>query len=308
MKIGPIKFNCRDRLRKHRGKDRNFDTAAMADVINSPAVQERVAKGDMLGYYGHLPRVMFGIEPGEQAVHKGKVILLEPAICTTRLTATMDGVIEHEVEFLDTAAGRMAKRVHQSKKGGFSSAVSCRSEGGAAVPYGFHGFDFVFEPNFSGNRGYLLDGVFDGTDGDGVPMTPGAVFDSATAGPAAEVNLQMMLMLDGMYGALQADYDAMLLGQAALQRENSELLAMLARKPEEVQRAAQLILASLDSAAPVRRAPLRTVSVADSTLGRTAAVFDSAKDLPGREATAPAGAAPNMLDQASHVLRRLRSF
>jgi hypothetical protein len=272
-KIGPITFNCRERLRRHRGRDRNFDSAAMAAVVNSPAVQERVAKGDMLGYYGHLPRVMFGMEPGEAAVHNGKMVLLEPAIATTKLTAGLDGVITHEVQFLDTAGGRMAARLHGNNKGGFSSAISCRSADGKAVPYEFHGFDFVFEPNFSGNRGYCLDGVLDGVDGDNFDPHPGAALDSVAAGR----ELHLVGALDGMLASMQSEYELLLAGHARLQAENVELMSILTRRPEHVQAAARSVLAALDSAAARGTDALSAARRrgAVSELREVAEVFDS---------------------------------
>jgi hypothetical protein len=308
QKVGPITFNCRQRLRKHRGVERNFDAVAMAAVVNSPAVQERVAKGDMLGYYGHFPRVMFGMEPGEAGIHNGKMILLDAAICTTKLEAAADGTITHEAEFLDTAAGEKAWALHQSKKGGFSSAISCKSVGGNSVPHTFHAFDYVWEPNFSGNRGYCLDGVLDGTDEDGFPGAPGAVFDSVAGGAQG---MGLVRMFDSMYATLQADHDMVLKNMQRVAAENEELLSMLSRRPEEVQRAAKLALATLDSAGVLRKdtRPLvpraARVDLDSSELGRIARAFDSVADLPKVEAPAvPGAAAPG----ASAVMRAGRAM
>lgn len=306
-KVGPITFNCRDRLRKHRGRERNFDSAAMAAVVNSPAVQERVAKGDMLGYYGHLPRVLFGMEPGEAAVHKGKMVILEPAIATTKLSASLDGVITHEVQFLDTASGRMAARLHGNNKGGFSSAISCRTTGGNAVPYEFHGFDFVFEPNFSGNRGYCLDGVMDGVEGDAFDPRPGAALDSV----AAVRELELVGALDSIVASMQTDYDLLLTGHARLQAENIELMSILSRRPEHVQQAARAVLAALDSAAvkagDAIAAARRRAAV--SELSEVAHAFDSAA-LAAREETATqedaAKALPDSFRQQMRALQNAR--
>jgi len=287
--VGPIKFNCRQRLRKHRGVERNFDTAAMAAVINSPAVQERVEKGDMLGYYGHYPRVVFGMEPGECGIHPttGKMVLLDAAICTTKLRAEMDGTITHEVQFLDTEAGKRAAALHGSNKGGFSSAISCRVVNGMSQPQAFHGFDYVFEPNFSGNRGYCLDGVLDAPEGEPVAC-PGAVFDSA--GGVLPVMAPLLAMFDS---ALADAYGALNRTEAHLARvmaENEELMTLLMKRPEELQRLAEARLAALDSTGYVRpTAPVilaRRVTADTSSLGQMRDAFDAAT-LELREPDAP---------------------
>lgn len=263
MKTGPITYNVRERGRQHRGVDRNFDTAALARLVNSPEVQERVRLRDLPGYFGHWPRRLFGMEPGEGGIHDGKQITLEPALVTVSLRAADDGTIEHEAEFLDTAPGRTAKRLFSSKAGGFSSAIRCREYAGRDVPIGFHGFDYVMEPNFSTNRGYALDGV--DADGDA------AFFDDAVRESASTLRA-----LDGLYSALQADYDRMAGALARMQQENAELIGMLAKGGA----AAQDVMARLDSAAPALR-PARVVDVERSHLGRLARQFDSITALPG---------------------------
>lgn len=159
MRTGTIKFNVTDRGRRFRGQDRNFDTAALAALINGGDVQERVRSRDLRGYFGHWPRSMFGMEPPEGGIHEGKQVVLEPALLTTRLKASAEGTIEHQAEFLDTAPGRSARRLFTSKAGGFSSVIAVREQRGRDVPIGFYGFDYVTEPNYTNNRGYALDAV-----------------------------------------------------------------------------------------------------------------------------------------------------
>lgn len=273
MKTGVIKFNVRDRGRKHRGADRNFDTVALAALINGPAVQERVAKGDMLGFLGHGPREAFGLEPGEVAIVKDKVIPLERAIATTSIRAFDDGTIEHEAEFLDTALGRTALRMFTRKRGGFSSAISVREHGGRDVPIGFHGFDYVMEPNFSTNRGYALDGVAL-TEDERALVLDGVVRESAEA----------FVVLDGLYTSLQADYDRLAAENLRRVRETEELIDMLARRhgPAAIAEAKGK-LAALDSVGFVR--PMRGAADIESLpMVQAARRFDGV-DLVGREVT-----------------------
>lgn len=159
MKTGIIRFNLKDRMRKYNGQERHFDIAKLVDEINSPRTQERVKLGDLNGFYGHWPRIQFGAEPQEGGVVNGKVINLEPCFRTTYLKAFTDGTVEHEAEFFSNEPGKKAFEQIQSKSGGFSSVITANNG------YRFHGFDFVREPNFSGNRPYaMLDGVNEPTD------------------------------------------------------------------------------------------------------------------------------------------------
>lgn len=261
MKTGIIKFNVTDRGRAHRGQPRNFDTVALAGIINGPEVQERVSKRDMHGYFGHWPRRMFGMEPGEGGVFDGKQVTIEPAIVTTTLRAMPDGTIEHESEFLDTAPGRTAKRMFGSRAGGWSSAISVREYAGKDVPLGFHGFDYVTEPNFSTNRGYALDGV-------GGELDRSAILDEALREGAVTVKL-----LDGLYSALQGDYERALETIARLQMESQELVAMIARGGPEAVKVAQAHLARLDAVSP---RPIKALSrLDDARLVRMTKQFES---------------------------------
>ena len=214
-RTGIITYNVNTRGRKHLGKDRVFDTAGLAKLVNSPAVQERVKHGDMLGYYGHWPRVKFGMNPQEGGIVGGKVVSIEPAVRTVHLKAMPDGTIEHEEEFLDTESGKLALRMFNSKAGGFSSAIEARPAGNMHVANGFFGFDYVFEPNYSTNRGYSA--MLDSCTEDELAM-----FDDVRAyqGMLEGTNL----ILD----RIQADYDSLLASHARLLEENEVLTGMLA--------------------------------------------------------------------------------
>ena len=78
METGLIKYNLKDRERQYRGQERNYNIKAIVDAINGNECQERVQKGDMLGYYGHWPRLKFGMAPTEGGMDaSGKIIMLE---------------------------------------------------------------------------------------------------------------------------------------------------------------------------------------------------------------------------------------
>lgn len=155
MKTELIKYNLKERGRKHRGQERNFDIPRIAATINSRETQERVKNRDMLGYYGHWSRIKFGMNPQEGKIDSGQVIHVEPAIVTTHLKAFPDGTIEHQAEFLPTKSGELAAKLFAGKAGGFSSAID-------TLKPEFHGFDYVLEPNYTTNRGYTFDSVCEG--------------------------------------------------------------------------------------------------------------------------------------------------
>lgn len=151
-KLPLIKFNVKERGRKFLGQERNFDIKKLCDSINGPACQERVRTRGMLGYYGHAPRVLAGMDTVEGAVIKGKYTELEPAVLTTYVKMYPNGDFEHQSEFLDTDSGKRAAAMYADKVGGFSTAIKAGS-------YELSGIDWVFNPNFNDNRPYILDSV-----------------------------------------------------------------------------------------------------------------------------------------------------
>jgi hypothetical protein len=256
-RTGLIRYNLRERGRKHRGQPRNFDTARAADIINSAEVQERVRNRDMTGYYGHWPRVMFGMQPVEGGVVQGKVVSLEHALVTTTLRADKDGNIEHEAEFLDTGMGKIAERLFESKAGGFSSAIDTRKVNGVDIPIMFHGFDYVIEPNFTTNRGYALDGV---RDEEGEALDLYAVLDAA----ASETGLAFRA-LSAAFDGIQGSLDRALAVIAKQAEENEWLMGRLAKAGVDP---------ALDSASFGARGVL--LGNDDAGLRAQAAAFDNA--------------------------------
>lgn len=151
IKTGRIRYNLKDRGYKAHGTPRNFNIPVIVNAINSEACQERVKSRSMLGFYGHWPRIKFGMMPMEGGIHGKLAVPVEPAIVTTYLHASADGTVEHEAEFLDeTESGKVAARLFKSRAGGFSSVID-------EVRGNFIGLDYVLEPNFRENRGYTLD-------------------------------------------------------------------------------------------------------------------------------------------------------
>lgn len=202
-----ITYNLKERGRKYRGKDRHFNIKSIIDAINGGDCQERVTHRGMVGFYGHWPRLRFGMEPAEGGVAEGKAQAVEPALVTTFLKGYPDGTIEHKAEFLDTGAGILAAKLHQNRTGGFSSAIDERE------PRLF-GFDYVIDPNYTTNRGYALDSTGDLT------------LDDVAAIEYTEQISGYLALLDSAAN----NYDAVLQSVDRLQAENEELMSMLSKQ------------------------------------------------------------------------------
>lgn len=199
-----ITYNLKDRGRQHRGKERNFNIKALCDSINGPVTQERVKTRAMLGYFGHKPRLLFGMEPVESGVVAGKYNEIEPAIVTTYLEAFPDGTVKHQTEFLDSIPGKKAARMFANRIGGFSSAIDeTRPE--------MYGFDYVLDPNFSTNRGFALDSA-------------GLTLDQVMA----EVKSEEEEFWDKLLEAKDSQIAQMALALDSATTENEDLLSMLA--------------------------------------------------------------------------------
>lgn len=156
-RTGIITYNLLDTARTHTGQPRRLDIQAAIRLFNGPAIQEAVKNRDIVGYVGHGFREKYGLDPKETVIEGGKQITLEPSNFTVSIRCLPDGTVEHEQEFLDTAAGRIAERLWDSKAYGFSSAIHAPERAGLRVPLGFFGMDFVKSPNYTKNRGYMLD-------------------------------------------------------------------------------------------------------------------------------------------------------
>lgn len=226
-----IRYNLKDRGRKYRGQERNFNIQAICDSINGPVTQERIKTRAMLGYFGHNPRILAGMEPTESMVINGKYNEIEPAIVTTSLKAYPDGTIEHQTEFLDTVPGRKAARMFKSRVGGFSSAIDERKPE-------FFGFDYVLDPNYSTNRPYTLDST---------SLTLDAVLDAVHEEEEA-FWLHLLAEKDAKIEQLAYALDS-------AQTDNEQLLSALTKADKELPSDEMLmpVAVSLDSAQRIQR-------------------------------------------------------
>lgn len=238
-----ITYNVNQRGRRYIGRDRVFDTAALAQMVNSGRVQERVKAGDMVGFYGHWPRIKLGMIPSEGGIVDGKVVHVEPALRTIELSAQSDGTITHRTEFLDTEPGEIAQRLFKSGQGGFSSAIDPVPRTNPYLPRDFCGFDYALEPNYNTNRGTvrLLDSATD---------AQAALLDSALQ-QAAEADE----LLARLFDSLQDQFEQAQKTIQHLSGQNEALLARLAKRTAGAGGAALVLDSAAGSFALPRREP-----------------------------------------------------
>lgn len=243
-----IRYNLKDRGRKHTGQSRQFNIRAICDAINGAECQERVASRGLIGYYGHMPRVRSGLAPTEGIIDKGKYVPIEPAFVTVHLKADYNGNVEHRAEFADTPAGILAAKLFDGKIGGFSSAIDERRPE-------FYGFDYVLEANFLQNsfRGVVLDDVYGG-------RATHISYDDIFQAEIDEKACAMSVLLDSISG------ERVMANQTIerLQAENEELLSLLVSAgtaaPTLDAAGVAPLMVSMDSANRLRRDSARFMS------------------------------------------------
>jgi len=167
-KTRKITFNLKDRGRQYTGQNRdNVDYQKWIDLINSPATQEMINTGSMLGYYGHQIRIAWGLNPPETVCIGDKLLTISPATRTIEMSCDTEGNVTHRVEFLETPEGEQALRQYRAKIGGFSAAHDHITQDGIMIPTEVCGMDYVLQPNYATNvgDGILLDSVNAGIHG-----------------------------------------------------------------------------------------------------------------------------------------------
>lgn len=161
----PCSFSLLSEGRKYTGQHRKYLIENAREICYSPATRERIKLREALGYYGHGRRVLCNkmnlqevdvitLPDGTQAM-----VSNVPSNVTTRFDVAEDGTVTHEQEILDTETGKIVSGLHASRVGGFSWA--CPGEDGGRTSTtrlkGFSGFDYVLQPGFAQNRGYVLE-------------------------------------------------------------------------------------------------------------------------------------------------------
>jgi len=265
-RTGVIRYNLNDTGRTYTGQPRKIDIDAAMRLLNGPALQESIRKGDVVGYIGHQYREKFGLDVPETVIVDGKEVVLEPGVRTIYIKCYPNGDVEHEQEFLNSAPGRVGQRLWDSKAYGFSSAIYAPEEGGVRVPKGYFGMDLVRAPNYDNNRGYavMLDSV-----------TPGAFAETDTFASDSAALLDSVDMMIKESDAHAASICTSYLEQCKANDELVEFNAVLLEKLAKVGISAPM----LDNAPTVME---RGISMDEGTaMLDTANRFMARDDLPG---------------------------
>ena len=172
MKLKPldeieVTFNIFDRGgRSLTGVDRGYLLDNVTNVINSNFARERVRVRDAVGYIGHNIRNIVGMDPPEKSVVtvNGAAVSVEAIPSNVTLLNEIDkkGNVRHIQRVLDNEEGKKLIGMNNSKLGGFSWACDPAGKvGGRQLISKFYGWDYVRNPNYLGNRGYVLDSAAD---------------------------------------------------------------------------------------------------------------------------------------------------
>lgn len=158
-------FNIFNEGRKYTGNHRKYVLENAQQIASSDATRERIKLREALGYYGHGRRILARkmqlqeVEPIKMPDGSTVIISNIPSNVTTSLVVESDGTVKHTQEILKTETGLIVEGLHNSKVGGFSWACP-GSDGGSSKTTklsGFAGFDYVLNPGFALNRGYVLE-------------------------------------------------------------------------------------------------------------------------------------------------------
>lgn len=157
-------FSLFDEGRKYTGHHRKYILENAKQICYSPATREKIALNEALGYFGHGRREIAGkvrISEVEKIMENGKALIVEnvPSNVTVAFDVLDDGTVKHKQRILESAPGQIVAGLNKSKVGGFSWACAGSDGGrkGATVLTSFEGFDYVMNPGFSSNRGYVLE-------------------------------------------------------------------------------------------------------------------------------------------------------
>jgi hypothetical protein len=166
QEIIKCRFNLFDEGREYTGHHRKYVLENARRVCYAPGTREGLRLREKLGYLGHGRREMAGkvrIDEVEKVkMPDGSMTVVEnvPSNVTTFFEIDKKGNVDHHQEIIGTnQPGKIVSGLNQSKVGGFSWAMGGRDGGahGATRVSSFEGFDYVMNPGFSANRGYVLE-------------------------------------------------------------------------------------------------------------------------------------------------------
>lgn len=165
-------FNLFREGRKYTGHHRDYVLESARNVCLAPETRERIKLREAYGYFGHGRRQLAGklnlSEVESVKLPGGQSVILEnvPSNVTTFFDVDTEGNVEHHQEILENnKPGQIVSGLNKSKIGGFSWAMGGADGGahGKTKTSAFYGFDYVLNPGFSENRGFLLESADENT-------------------------------------------------------------------------------------------------------------------------------------------------
>jgi len=160
------RFNLFEEGRKYTGHHRKYILENARNICYAPETREGLRLREKLGYFGHGRRQMAGkvqiAETERVEMPDGSMAVIEnvPSSVTTFFEIDKAGNVDHHQEVLtETQPGKIVSALNKSKIGGFSWAMGGQDGGphSATRVSSFEGFDYVMNPGFSANRGYILE-------------------------------------------------------------------------------------------------------------------------------------------------------
>lgn len=157
LKTVTDRFSLVEKIRKHTPQnERQYAIESVKRTFNSPETKERIALGEMYGYYGHGRRAMhysktksLNLPEVSVVMVDGKPVVLDnvPSNRTVGVSIDDSGIVTHTQEILDTDTGRIVQGMINSDAGGWSWATH-GPDGVVSLVRSFYGFDYVKNPNY----------------------------------------------------------------------------------------------------------------------------------------------------------------
>lgn len=282
-------FSLFNEGRTYTGNHRKYLVKNAREVCYSPAVREKIRLREALGFYGHGRRVLAGrMNLGEvEAVTlpdgSSAIVSNIPSNVTVAFDVGEDGTVTHTQEILNTETGRIVAGLHGSRVGGFSWACPGSDGGKSGVTRlsSFAGFDYVLNPGFAHNRGYVLEAASARAD---------AVLESVSSVLQDKALAQKYVkawMLDDTRAAsleeelfvLEAENAERVAECAALKKailESASQRDMALQEKETIEQNMLGALAILRDALPVFLPESATKAILAGDLDRARAIFESA--------------------------------
>lgn len=155
-------FSLLNQGRVYTGNHRKYIIENAREVCYAPATRERIKLREAFGYYGHGRRQLarkMDINEIELVPLPGgaQIISNIPSNVTVKFDIAEDGTVTHTQDILHSETGNIVQGLHASRVGGFSWACPGSDRATGTRLTGFAGFDYVLQPGFSANRGYVLE-------------------------------------------------------------------------------------------------------------------------------------------------------